>query len=71
MNEVDLLAESFKKLEVTANRIADERNALMQAAKLTIGFCVAFREDVPDWERFPQVGQLFARVTAILEGIKR
>jgi len=34
---------------------------------LGIGFCVAFREDVPDWQRFPEVGILFSKLTAVKE----
>ena len=36
---------------------------LLRAIELAIGFCVAFREDVPDWKRFPQVGVLFSKLT--------
>ena len=41
----------------------DER--WQSAIQLAIGFCVDFRESVSDWARFPQVGVLFAKLSAV------
>jgi len=43
---------------------------LLAACKDAIGFCVAFRQDVPDWPRFPEVGRLFAIMTAVIAKVE-
>jgi len=40
---------------------------LLAACKLALGFAVNFRETVADWERFPQVGALFAKMRVVID----
>ena len=53
--------------QATANaRLMAASPNLLAACEAALGFCVAFRLDVPDWNRFPEVGRLFALMRTVI-----
>lgn len=48
-------------------RAVNSFGPLLTACKQAIGFCVAFREDQPCWAEHPDIGRLFANMSAVID----
>lgn len=44
---------------------------MLEALKLSVGFCVAFREDNKCWNEHQDVGVLYSKLSPLLERISR